>query len=118
MINRHCDRAAPKYFAIRCTPSLASIFHGKGKFSQKRKKEKEKCTLTRILIVTNELPCRWLFWSEHLSLLHFKYKPIPRAEQWTIFIPLQNQNESFLFSYDAFQIADPCRMQYVCHIWT
>ena len=34
-INKHYDKAAPKYFAIKCTPSLASIFQGKGKFFHK-----------------------------------------------------------------------------------
>ena len=51
MINKHCDKAAPKYFAIRCTPRLASIFHGRGKTVHLKTKELSYETLN----------CRWEF---------------------------------------------------------
>ena len=58
MITKHCDKAAPKYFAIKYTPSLASIFHGKGKTVHLKTK----------LLSYETLNCRWEFWSEHEHL--------------------------------------------------
>ena len=31
-MNKHCDKAAPKYLVLRCTPSFAPIFQRKENF--------------------------------------------------------------------------------------
>ena len=114
MINKHCDKAAPKYFATRCTLSLAPIFCGKGRTVHLKTKE-----------LLYELNCRWEFWSEH----HVQnMKVCLNTPSINLFPKQNNEQSSFCYKIKIYHLSHSHMMpskllilaecSTACHIWT